>query len=75
MAQHDYPDVILREDEVDIYLPVLVIQTRYQGEDNPQATVEDTPFNLSGIYNEEAEASTHDAYPLGFARFGFGSYR
>ena len=49
MAQHDYPDVILREDEVDIYLPVLVIQTRYQGEDNPQATVEDTPFNLSGI--------------------------
>jgi hypothetical protein len=31
MAQHVYPDVIIREDEVDIYLHALVMQTQVSG--------------------------------------------
>jgi hypothetical protein len=31
MSQHVYPDVIIREDEVDIYLPAMVMQTQVSG--------------------------------------------
>ena len=75
MEQHVYPDVIIREDEVNIYLSALVMQTGYQDVDDPMAAVEDTPFILSDIYSKEIEALTREAYPMEYALFGFGHYQ
>ena len=65
--------MIIREDEVNIYLSALAMWTGYQ--DDPEAAVEDTPFILSDIYNEEIEALTREAYPMDYALFGFGHYK
>ena len=67
--------MIIRGDEVNIYLSALAMWTGYQDEDDPKAAVEDTPFILSDIYNEEIEALTREAYPMDYALFGFGHYK
>lgn len=70
------PDLVLREDEMQIMLPPLA--KRYGHEDPPMpATEQETrhaPFALSEIYDEEIEALTVEAYQRDYMMFGFGAW-
>ncbi len=67
-------DVILREDEIEVWLPALAMQ---MGHANPPPIPTDTdwPFALSDIWTPEIEAAAEAAYARDYATFGFGPWR
>ncbi|MEQ9692861.1 sulfotransferase family 2 domain-containing protein [Shimia sp. SDUM112013] len=69
-----FPDVIVREDEMNAYLPALAMQVGKTDSSDPANAPEDQPFALSEIYDEEIEALTVDVYQRDYLLFGFGAW-
>jgi len=68
-------DVIVREEELEIWLPALAMQLGHTSPPPLNAAAQDMPIQLEEIYDEEIEAAAQAAYARDYATFGFGSWR
>ena len=75
MGNFALPDFVLREDELEAYLPALAMQVGVAHEASLPAPQEDTPYTLAQIYDAEIEELVADAYQRDYLIFGFGSWR
>ncbi len=75
MGDFALPDFVLREDELEAYLPALAMQVGVQAEVSPPEPPEETPYSLAEIYDEEVEARVAEAYQRDYLIFGFGPWK
>ncbi len=68
------PDMIIREDEMDSYLPALAQQVGYLKPVKPHPPPEDCPIPLSEIYDTEIETLVKEIYQRDYMMFGFISW-
>lgn len=68
------PDMIVREDEMESYLPALATQVGYSDAPGPAAAPEDLPHPLSAIYDDELESLARETYQRDFLNFGFQTW-
>ena len=74
-AQFALPDMILREDEVEVYLPALAQQLGHDDPVAPQTAADDRPYPLADIYDEEIEDLVSTVYQRDYIAFGFERWR
>ena len=74
-AQFSLPDMILREDEIGVYLPALAQQVGYQDPSAPRVAPEEQPITLSDIYDKEIEGLASSIYQRDYIAFGFGPWK
>jgi hypothetical protein len=67
-------DVILREDEMDVWLPALAMQLGHPNPPQSGLATPDAPFALADIWTPDIEAATEAAYARDYATFGFGRW-
>lgn len=67
-------DVILREDEMDVWLPALAMQLGHPSPPQPGPATPDAPYPLADIWTPDIEAATEAAYARDYATFGFGRW-
>ena len=53
MAYNAHPDMIIRENEMDIYLQALALQTGYSSVAKVPAEPSHTPFTLDEVYDDQ----------------------
>lgn len=75
MAQVCLPDLIIREDEMQLQLGALAKQVGYPGATPVDAAPKDAPFALADIYDETLEALAADIYQRDYEAFGFGAWK
>lgn len=68
------PDMIVREDEMQSYLPALAMQVGCMDPVDPVDAPHDTPFPLSAIYDAELEALAEDIYQRDYLNLGFSAW-
>lgn len=68
------PDMIVREDEMESYLPALAMQVGYMDAEEPGVAPEDTPYALSAIYDPELETLARETYQRDYLNFGFQNW-
>lgn len=71
MAELALPDMVLREDEMEVYLPALAQQLGYDGPPDVQDAEAEGPFPLSEIYDHEIEDACRAAYARDYLMLGF----
>lgn len=69
------PDMIIREDEMCRYLPVLAKQVGRNDVPKPNVAENDKPFSLSDIYDAEIEDLIGNIYQRDFWVFGFDCWK
>ncbi len=69
------PDMIIREDEMCRYLPVLAKQVGRNDAPKPNVAENDKPFSLSDIYDAEIEDLIGNIYQRDFWVFGFDCWK
>ena len=74
-AQFVLPDMILREEEIEVYLPALAQQMGHQDPAVPQDAPADRPFALSEIYDQEIEDRVSAIYQRDYTTFGFAPWQ
>lgn len=75
MGNFALPDFVLREDELEAYLPAIAQQVGVQKDIDLIAPEADAPYRLEDIYDDEVEARVADAYQRDYLVFGFDSWR
>lgn len=73
-AQFALPDMILREDEIEVYLPALAQQLGHPDPATPQEVPLDQPFALADIHDSEIEELVSTIYQRDYITFGFGPW-
>jgi LPS sulfotransferase NodH len=73
-AQFVMPDMILREDEIEVYLPALAQQMGHDDPPTPEQAPQDEPFALAEIYDSEVEELVSAVYQRDYIAFGFGPW-
>ncbi|WP_299348965.1 sulfotransferase family 2 domain-containing protein [uncultured Shimia sp.] len=68
------PDMIIREEEMESYLPALAMQVGRMDAPEPQVAPEDLPYGLATIYDAEIETLVRDIYPRDYLNFGFSDW-
>ncbi|SPF79368.1 nodulation protein NodH [Pseudoprimorskyibacter insulae] len=71
MADYNLPDMIVREDEMDVYLPSLAMQVGHLSPPDPEPVPNKAPFALADIYDDQIEALAQEAYQRDYTMFGF----
>ena len=74
-AQFSLPDVIIREDEMQMQLGALAKQIGRPGAAPAQAAPPDEPYTLDDIYDDDIEALVADIYQRDYLMFGWGRWR
>lgn len=74
-AEFTPADVILREDEMDVWLPALAMQMGHASPPPIAVTPPDTPHALADIWTPDIESAAAAAYPRDYATFGFGPWQ
>ncbi|MDA5556863.1 sulfotransferase family 2 domain-containing protein [Shimia sp. MMG029] len=69
------PDMVVRESEMESYLPALAMQVGRLDAADPVDVVPDHPVPLSAIYDEEIEALVQDIYKRDYITFGFDRWQ
>ncbi len=74
-SQFVLPDLILREEELEVYLPALAQQFGY--DDAPGLTGDQSsePFPLADVYNTEIEDLVSTIYQRDYIAFGFAAWK
>lgn len=75
MGTFALPDFVLREDELEAYLPALAMQVGVRRDVALPTAAPDTPFALDDIYDAEVEARVAEAYQRDYLVFGFSSWK
>ncbi len=73
-AHHSLPDMVLREDEMAVYLPALAQQLGHPDPQDPEPAGPDRPFPLAEIYDDQIEALAASVYQRDYIAFGFGPW-
>lgn len=71
MARFSLPDMVIREDEMDQFLPLLARQVGYDGAPGTKRAGREEPFELSDVYDAEIEELISDVYRRDYMMFGF----
>ena len=71
MAYNAHPDMIICENEMDIYLQALALQTGYSPVAKVPAEPSHTPFTLDEVYDDQIEDLAQSAYSTDYKTFGF----
>jgi hypothetical protein len=66
--------MILREDEIEVYLPALAQQMGHDDPPTPEQAPQDEPFALAEIYDSEVEELVSAVYQRDYIAFGFGPW-
>ncbi|WP_417205618.1 nodulation protein NodH [Antarctobacter sp.] len=74
MAEFTLPDMIVREEEMEAYLPALALQVGHQNPPDPVAVPNSAPFSLAEIYDNQIEALGREAYQRDYVMFGFDDW-
>lgn len=74
MAEYTLPDMIVREDEMEGYLPALAIQVGHPAPLDPRQVPNQAPFSLAEIYDDQIEALGREAYQRDYVMFGFDDW-
>lgn len=76
MAEFTLPDMIVREDEMAVYLPALAMQVGHPAppEPVPEGRAVAAPYALANIYDADLEALARDVYQRDYLMFGFGDW-
>lgn len=74
-AQFALPDMILREEEVEVYLPALAQQLGHPDPLTPTASPPDTPFALGDIHDARIEELVSTIYQRDYIAFGFKAWQ
>ncbi len=69
------PDIIVREDEMQAYLPALAMQVGRMDAPDPVTASPETPVPLEAIYDGEIEDLVQDIYQRDYLTFGFGRWK
>jgi hypothetical protein len=69
------PDMILREEEVEVYLPALAQQLGHDDPVAPQSAAQDQPYALAYIYDDEIEDLVSAVYQRDYIAFGFERWK
>lgn len=75
MAEFTFPDMVIREDEMVLYLPALALQVGHKAPPDPEPVATAAPYGLAEIYDDTLESLARDAYPRDYTMFGFGDWR
>lgn len=75
MCDFAIPDMVIREDEMGVYLPALAQQVGAPNIPDPTQADPDIPFTLADIYDTELEALARNAYGRDYSVFGFDDWR
>ncbi len=75
MAQFSLPDVIIREDDMQMQLGALAKQIGRPGAAPVEAASPDTPHALGDIYDDDIEALVADVYQRDYIMFGWDRWR
>ena len=74
MSLFSLPDMVIREDEMQSYLPALARQVGYLKSVKPESAAHDAPIALADIYDEDIEAQVSEIYQRDYMMFGFKSW-
>lgn len=74
MAEVQLPDMILREDGLELGLAQLAAQTGVDAP-SPPPFLDDAPVALADYYDADVEAAVRAAYQRDYMMFGFGAWR
>ncbi|MBS0125887.1 nodulation protein NodH [Thetidibacter halocola] len=74
MAEFVLPDMIVRETEMEGYLPALAVQVGHQAPPEPQAVANKAPYSLAQIYDDQIESLAREAYQRDYGMFGFDDW-
>lgn len=74
-AQFALPDMILREEEIEVYLPALAQQLGHPDPAIPQISETSRPFALGDIYDSQIEDLVSTIYQRDYIAFGFGPWQ
>jgi LPS sulfotransferase NodH len=75
MAQFSLPDVIIREDEMQLQLGALAKQMGRPGAAPIATAAADRPYALEDIYDDDIEALVADVYQRDYIMFGWDRWR
>lgn len=75
MSEFALPDILIREDEMSVYLPALAQQVGHDAPPDPTEAEATSPFQLEDIYDDELEALGRDAYQRDYLMFGFADWQ
>ncbi|MWD27926.1 nodulation protein NodH [Aquicoccus sp. SCR17] len=75
MTEFALPDMIIREQEMTAWLPVLARQVGAPVDAEPAEAPPDAPFTLAEIHDPELEALARDVYGRDYMVFGFGDWQ
>ena len=68
------PDMVVREDEMESYLPALAMQVGYMDAEEPEDAPEDALYSLSAIYDDQIETLARETYQRDYLNFGFQNW-
>jgi hypothetical protein len=68
------PDRVIREEDLAIELPQLLVQIGHNGNIDVGSVDGDVPFALADIYDAEIEKAAQSAYQRDYMMFGFDSW-
>ncbi|WP_299922983.1 sulfotransferase family 2 domain-containing protein [uncultured Pelagimonas sp.] len=74
MSEFTLPDMIIREDEMALYLPALAMQVGHTAPPEPTANPNSAPYALAQIYDDQIEALAREAYMRDYIMFGFDNW-
>jgi len=74
MAEFALPDMLVRENEMSVYLPALAMQAGHVNPPEPMAAAPETPHALADIYDDALEGAAREAYQRDYLMFGFGDW-
>ncbi len=75
MGQFALPDMVVREDEMSLWLPALAQSIGCDAPPDPGEAVDRGPVPLGDFYDDEVEAKVADAYQRDYMIFGFDRWR
>ncbi|MCW9043921.1 MAG: sulfotransferase family 2 domain-containing protein [Pseudopelagicola sp.] len=70
-----FPDIVVREEDMESYLPALAMQVGYRDAPEPNQVMTDAPFALEDVYTDKIEDLVSDIYQRDYLNFGFDRWR
>ena len=74
MGEFALPDLIVREHEMETYLPALAMQAGNPSPADPTPAAQDVPYTLADIYDDTMEQLCRDAYGRDYTMFGYQNW-
>jgi hypothetical protein len=74
MSEFTLPDMVIREEEMAIYLPAMAQQVGHSAPVDPKAVPNRAPFSLAQIYDDQIESLARAAYQRDYVMFGFDDW-